>query len=86
MRVESVSGLLVSGEVDEAHVEDELNDLEPGDPFLPPDSDTSSSQEVVPVHDDVYAQVQSDWHPSDGGVAYQLDVAEQCCGAVVVSM
>ena len=38
----------VGCEVDENEVDDELNDLEHGDVFLPPDSNSSSGLEVVP--------------------------------------
>ena len=41
----------VSGEVDKAQVQDKLDDLETGDPLLPPDADTTGTQKVVPVHD-----------------------------------
>lgn len=39
----------VGGEVDEAEVDDELDDLEHRDIFLPPDADAASGLEVVPV-------------------------------------
>lgn len=41
----------------------ELGNLENGDVLLPPDADSTSALEVVPVHDDVHEQVQSNWHP-----------------------
>lgn len=53
----------VCGGIDKDQVQDELNDLESGDPLLPPDSDASGSEEIVPVHDDVDTQVQQDWDP-----------------------
>lgn len=65
----------VCGKVYENQVYEELNDLEPGDPFLPPDTDTSCAKEVVPVHDDMHSQVQGDWNPFDGSVSCQLGVA-----------
>lgn len=34
-------------------VNDKLDDLETGDPLLPPDADPTGTLEVVPVHDDV---------------------------------
>jgi len=42
-------------EVDEAEVNDELDDLHDGDVALPPDTDATRALEVVPVHDDVNA-------------------------------
>lgn len=53
----------VGGKVDEAQVNDELGDLHDGDVLLPPDTDTSGCLEVVPVHDDVYGEVESDGNP-----------------------
>lgn len=67
-------------------VNDELYDLENGDPFLPPDADATGALEVVPVHHDVDQEVQGDGHPWDGSVADQLGVAEERCGAMVVGM
>lgn len=44
-------------------VEDELSDLANGNVLLPPDADASRALEVVPVHDDVDGQVESDDGP-----------------------
>ena len=41
----------------------ELHDLQTGDPFLPPDSDSSRALEIVPVHDHVDKQVEGDHSP-----------------------
>lgn len=76
----------VRGKVDEAEVDDELDDLETGDPLLPPDADAAGRLEVVPVHDDVDSQVEGDWDPRDGGRANELGVAEESSGAVVVAV
>lgn len=76
----------VGGEVDEAQVDDELGDLQDCDVFLPPDADAARGLEVVPVHDDVDGEVESDDDPGDGGVAEQLGVAEQGGGSVVVGV
>lgn len=38
-------------------IDDELDDLETGDPLLPPDLDATGALEVVPVHDHVHHQV-----------------------------
>lgn len=43
----------VRSEVDEAEIDDKLDDLEAGDPLLPPDADAARRLKVVPVHDDV---------------------------------
>ena len=44
-------------------VKDELDDLEHGDILFPPDANTAGALEVVPVHDDVYHQVDRDGNP-----------------------
>jgi hypothetical protein len=67
-------------------INDELDDLETGDPLLPPDADATGALEVVPVHDDVDHQVEGDRDPGDGGEADELGVAEESGGAVVVAV
>lgn len=59
----SVGIVGVGGKVDKDQVDKELDNLESSDPFFPPHSDTSGTQKVVPVHDDVNGQVQSDRNP-----------------------
>ena len=83
-----VSGREVSvgGEVDEAQVDDELDDLEHGDVLLPPDANAARGLEVVPVHDDVDGEVEDDGHPGHRGVAEQLGVAKQGGRAMVVGV
>lgn len=76
----------VSSKVNKHQVDQELNDLESGDPFLPPHSDTSSTQEVVEVHDNMDGQVQSDWDPFNGGGTSQLSVTQQGSGTMVVGV
>jgi hypothetical protein len=49
--------------VEPTEVDDELDDLETGDPLLPPDLDAARALEVVPVHDHVDHQVQRDDNP-----------------------
>ena len=44
-------------------INDKLDDLETGDPLLPPDANATRTLEVVPVHDNVDRQVQGDGHP-----------------------
>jgi hypothetical protein len=53
----------VRGEVNEAKVDDKLEDLHDGDVLLPPDADATCGLEVVPVHDDVDHQVQGNGDP-----------------------
>ena len=67
-------------------VQNKLHDLHDSDVLLPPDPDTPSALEVVPVHDDVNHQVKRDDDPGDGGVADELSVAKQSSGAVVVGV
>jgi hypothetical protein len=44
-------------------VKNELGDLADSDVLLPPDADAARALEVVPVHDDVDSQVQSNDRP-----------------------
>ena len=76
----------VRGEVDEAEINDELDDLEAGNPLLPPDTDTTGALEVVPVHNDVNEEVQDDGNPRDGGGADELSVAEESGSTMVVAV
>lgn len=76
----------VGSEVDEAEIDDELNDLHHGDVLLPPDTDAARRLEVVPVHDDVDHQVEGDWNPGDGGMTEELGVAKESGSAVVVGV
>lgn len=67
-------------------VDNELDDLETGDPFFPPDTDTTGALEVVPVHDNVDQKVNGDRNPLDSGQTDKLGVAEESSGTVVISM
>lgn len=80
------SEVSVRGEVDEAEINDELDDLETGDPLLPPNANATSRLEVVPVHDNVDGEVQGNGNPGDGRGADQLGVAEEGRGTVVVAV
>jgi len=53
----------VGSKVDESEVDNELNDLHHGDVLFPPDADTTSRLEVVPVHDDVNTEVEDNGNP-----------------------
>ncbi|GAV30195.1 hypothetical protein PMKS-003704 [Pichia membranifaciens] len=76
----------VGAGVDEADVDQELDDLETGDPLFPPDLDAAGGEEVVEVHEDVDGQVQGDDDPLDGRVADDLRVAQQRGCPVVVGV
>lgn len=67
-------------------IDDELDNLEASDPLLPPDSDATSTLEVVPVHHDVDSQVQRNRDPGNSGIADQLGVAENSSSAMVVAV
>lgn len=53
----------IGSKVNETEVNDELSNLKPGNPLLPPNLDTTSRLEVVPIHDDVDHEVKSDRNP-----------------------
>jgi hypothetical protein len=67
-------------------IDNELGNLHNGDVLLPPDADASRALEVVPVHDNVNAQVEGNWDPRDSGVSNELSVAEESSGAMVVGV
>lgn len=67
-------------------VNDELENLQHGDVLLPPDANTTGTLEVVPVHDNVNQQVDSDGNPLHGGNTDQLSVAQKGGGTVVVGV
>ena len=66
----------VGAEVDEAQIEDKLDDLHGGEVLLPPDTDTGGRAHVVVVHHNVDSQVQGDGDPGDRGISSELDVAK----------
>ena len=67
-------------------INDELHNLQHGDVLLPPNTDTASTLEVVPVHDNVDEQVDGDGNPLHGSQPNQLSVAEKSSGTVVISV
>ena len=67
-------------------IKDELGDLETCDPFLPPDADTTRSLKIVPIHDYVDGEVESNWHPRHRSVSFQLGVAKKGRRAMMVAM
>lgn len=44
-------------------INDKLEYLQTGNPFFPPNTDATGTLEVVPVHDNMYQQVEDDRHP-----------------------
>lgn len=67
-------------------VDDELNDLQTSNPFLPPAADATGALEVVPVHDHVDQQVQRDDNPRHSGATKELGVAQNSGSAMVVAV
>ena len=74
------------GEVDEAEVNDKLDDLQDGDVLFPPNADAARGLEIVKIHDHVDKEVKCDRNPGNGGYADELSVAEEGGGAVVVGV
>lgn len=83
---EIVGDLLISSKVNKAKIKNELDDLETGDPFFPPNTDTEGGKEVIPVHHHMDTQVQADWHPQNRGGSNKLGVAKQSSSTMVVSV
>lgn len=67
-------------------IDDELDDLETSNPLLPPDADSTSALEVVPVHDNVDSQVEGNGDPGHSCATDELSVAQQGSGAMVVAV
>lgn len=65
-------------------VNDELQDLQHGDVLLPPNTDATSTLEVVPVHHNVNQQVDRNGHPLHGGQTDELGVAKEGGSTMVV--
>lgn len=63
-----------------------MGDLKSRDPFLPPDLDTTSALEIVPVHDNMDGYVQRNGDPLYGCVPYELSVAKKSSCGMVVTM
>ena len=51
----------VSGRI--TQINNELDNLEAGNPLFPPDSDAASALEIVPVHDNMDKKIQCNWYP-----------------------
>lgn len=67
-------------------IDDELDNLKNGNVLLPPDADTASTLEVVPVHHNMDGQVEGDRNPRNRCQSNQLSPAQQSGGAVVVGV
>jgi hypothetical protein len=67
-------------------INNELDNLEASNPLLPPDANTTSALEIVPVHNDMNSEVQVNHNPGDRGVADKLGVAENRSGTVVIAV
>lgn len=67
-------------------IKHKLHNLHDGDVLLPPDLDAPRALEVVPVHDDVDAEVQRNGDPRNGGAADKLGVAEESGRTMVVGV
>ena len=71
---------------DRTQPNDELNDLKTSNPLLPPNADTASTLEIIPVHDDMYGQVQGDRDPRHRGTTSELSVAQKGRCTVVIAV
>lgn len=68
------------------NINDELDDLKTGDPFLPPDADSASTLEVVPVHNNVNQQIDGDRNPLHRSQTDQLGIAQEGGSTMVVGV
>jgi len=76
----------VRSKVNESEVNDKLNNLKTGDPLLPPNLNTTSRLEIVPIHYNMDKQIQRDGNPRNGGASNELSVAEKSSGTMVVAV
>lgn len=76
----------VGCKIDKEQVDDKLHNLEHCDVLLPPDPNASASLEIVPIHHDVYQEIQCDGNPRDGGAPNELREAKKRCRSVVIGM
>lgn len=67
-------------------VNDKLDDLQTGDPFLPPDTNTTGTLEIVPVHHNMNQKVDINHNPLHSGQSDQLGVAEKSSCAMVIGV
>lgn len=81
-----VCEVCVGCEVDKAEINDELDDLEAGNPLLPPDAHSASALEVIPIHDNVDKEIERNDNPLDRCAADQLGVAKDGGCSVVVAV
>jgi len=86
MREEGVVGsseVLVSAKVNQANVENELDNLHCRKVLLPPETSSTGGCVVVIVHNNMDCKVLGDDRPRDASSSIQLGVAEQSGGRVV---
>lgn len=67
-------------------VNDELGNLETSNPLFPGNANSTCTLEIVPVHDNVNEQIQSDRNPRYWSVSDKLGIAQESCCWVVVAM
>jgi len=76
-----------SAVVNRNNIQNELEDLHVGDMAFPPNIRNSScSDRVVGVHDNMNGNVENDWHPLHSGTTDQLEVGQTESGCVVENM
>lgn len=67
-------------------INDKLDDLQTGDPFLPPDANATCRLKVVPVHDHVHHEIETNDGPRHGCQANELSVAQNGRCAMMVAV
>lgn len=67
-------------------INDKLNNLESGDPFFPPNANSTRALEIVPVHNNVNHEVESNWDPRHRSQSNKLSVTQESSGTVVIAM
>lgn len=67
-------------------VDNELSNLETGNPLFPPNTHATGTLEVIPVHHNVDHKVKCNWDPRDRSKPNQLSVAEEGGGSMVISV
>jgi hypothetical protein len=76
----------IETEVKHTEINDELKDLHDCDVLLPPDADSTSRLEVVPVHDNVNHQVERDWYPRNRRASNELGIAKKSSSTMMIGM
>lgn len=76
----------VRSEVNETKVDNELDDLESGNPSLPPGAVATAGQEVVEVHNNVNSKIKRNGDVTDRSTAIKLGETKNSSGTVVVGV